>query len=135
MTRHAACGSEDHRIDPARSTRCRATLYDPERVQVRRKTLGPKEHLSTATVPQEQTLRTVGELEHLLQVTVRMGHEDEWVLNLYRAMQDAIGQQLRTEYELPTELTPKLVVLLSIIDQQSETKEDRVQSISGVITP
>ena len=68
-------------------------------------------------------------------MTVRMGHEDEWVLNLYRAMQDAIGQQLRTEYELPTELTPKLVVLLSVIDQQSETKEDRVQSISGVITP
>ena len=106
MIPHAACGSQDHRIHPARSTWCGATLYDPERVQVRGKTSGPKEHLSTATVPQEQTLRTVGELEHLLQVTVRMGHEDEWVLNLYRAMQDAIGQQLRTEYELPTELTP-----------------------------
>jgi hypothetical protein len=37
-------------------------------------------------------------------------------------MQAAIGQQLKTLYELPTELTPKLVALVTAIDKPQEER-------------
>ena len=43
--------------------------------------------------------------------------QDHWVLNLYRAMQATIGQQLKIEYEPPRELTPELAVVLRKLDE------------------
>ena len=41
----------------------------------------------------------------------------EWVLNLYRAMQAAIGQRLKIEHEPPRELTPELAIVLRKLDE------------------
>jgi hypothetical protein len=41
---------------------------------------------------------------------------------VHRAMQVAIGQQLKTVYELPTELTPKLVALMSAMDKLQDER-------------
>ena len=49
--------------------------------------------------------------------------QDRWVTNLHRAMLFAIGQQLKAEHDLPNELTPKLVALLSAIDRQKDKSE------------
>jgi hypothetical protein len=52
-------------------------------------------------------------------VVVRTRYQDDWVFNLYRAMQAAIGQQLKIEYEPPRELTPELVIKLEKLDEPS----------------
>jgi hypothetical protein len=49
-------------------------------------------------------------------VVVRVRYQDDWVRNLYRAMQAAIGQQLKLEYEPPRELTPELAIVLRKLD-------------------
>ena len=50
-------------------------------------------------------------------MVARTRHQDDWVLNLYRAAQAAIGQELRIEYELPRDLTPDLAVVLRKLDE------------------
>jgi len=50
-------------------------------------------------------------------VVARARYQVEWVLNLYRAMQAAIGQQLKIEYEPPRELTPELGIVLRKLDE------------------
>ena len=39
-------------------------------------------------------------------------YQDDWVLDLYRAAQAAIGQELKIECEPPGELTPELTIIL-----------------------
>jgi hypothetical protein len=56
-------------------------------------------------------------------VVARPRRQDEWVLSLYRTMQTAIGQQLKTEYEPPRKLTPKLIVLVTAMDKPREDRE------------
>jgi hypothetical protein len=49
---------------------------------------------------------------------------DRWGSQLRRAMQAAIGQQLKTEFEPFEELTPDLIVLLRRMHEpKSETKQ------------
>ena len=43
--------------------------------------------------------------------------------NLHRAMPLAIGQQLKAEHDVPNELTPEHVALLSAIDIQKDKLE------------
>jgi len=50
-------------------------------------------------------------------VVARTRYQDDWVLNLYRAMQATIGQQLKIEYEPPRELTPELAVVVGKLDE------------------
>ena len=45
-------------------------------------------------------------------MVARAHYQDHWVLNLYRATQAAIGQQLKIEYEPPRELTAELTIIL-----------------------
>ena len=52
-------------------------------------------------------------------MVARTRYQDDWVLNLYRAMQAAIGQQLKIEYEPPRELTPELAIVLRKLDEPS----------------
>ena len=52
-------------------------------------------------------------------MVARTRYQDDWVLNLYRAMQAAIGQQLKIEFEPPRELTPELVIILRKLDEPS----------------
>jgi hypothetical protein len=60
-------------------------------------------------------------------VVVRIRYQDDWVLNLYRAMQTAIGQQLKIEYEPPRELTPELAIVLRKLDKpRHETPAEKV---------
>ncbi len=51
----------------------------------------------------------------------------EWVQALYRAARAAIGQQLKTEYEPPTELTPELHFILARIEEQKGEQDKPVQ--------
>ena len=44
-------------------------------------------------------------------MVARAHYQDHWVLNLYRATQVAIGQQLKIEYEPPRELTAELTIV------------------------
>ena len=53
-------------------------------------------------------------------MVARARHQDLWVLCSYRAMQAAIGQQLKAELELPEHLPPELVVLLTKMDKQKD---------------
>jgi hypothetical protein len=46
-------------------------------------------------------------------VVGRARYQDDWVFNLYRATQAAIGSELKIEYEPPRELTPELAIVLS----------------------
>ena len=46
-------------------------------------------------------------------MVARTRYQDDWVLNLHRAAQAAIGRELRIEYDPPRELTPELTVVLS----------------------
>ena len=50
-------------------------------------------------------------------MVVRIRYQDDWALNLYRAMQAAIGQELKIEYEPPRELTPELAIVLRMLDE------------------
>jgi hypothetical protein len=43
-------------------------------------------------------------------------------LGVQRAMQAAIAQQLITVYELPAELTPKLVALMTAMDKLQDER-------------
>ncbi len=59
---------------------------------------------------------------------MRRRQEDQWVPALYRAMQAAIGQLLKTEYENPpTELTPELHFILARIEEQKGEQDKPVQ--------
>ena len=49
--------------------------------------------------------------------------QGRWVTNLHSAMLSAIGQQLKAEHDLPTELTPELVALLGAIDRPRDKRE------------
>jgi hypothetical protein len=49
-------------------------------------------------------------------VVGRARYQDDWVRNLYRAMQAAIAQKLKIEYEPPRELTPELAIVLRKLD-------------------
>jgi hypothetical protein len=50
-------------------------------------------------------------------VVARTRYQDDWVLNLHRAAQAAIGRELRIDYEAPRELTPELTVVLRKLDE------------------
>ena len=50
-------------------------------------------------------------------MVARTRYQDDWVLNLYPALQGAIGQQLKIEYEPQRELTPELAVVLGKLDE------------------
>ena len=50
-------------------------------------------------------------------MVARTRYQDDWALNLYRALQAAIGQQLKIEYEPPRELAPELAVLLGKLNE------------------
>lgn len=56
-------------------------------------------------------------------MVVGVRKQDRWVTNLHRAMLFAIGQQLKAEHDVPNELTPELVALLSAIDSQRDKRE------------
>ncbi len=56
-------------------------------------------------------------------MVVHAPQQDQWVQALYRAMQAAIGQQLKTEFEPPTELTPELHSILAQIEKQKSEQE------------
>jgi hypothetical protein len=68
-------------------------------------------------------------------VVARTRYQDDWVLNLYHAMQAAIGQQLKIEYEPPRELTPELTIILrswtsqAAIESDEPSLEDRTEDI------
>ena len=53
---------------------------------------------------------------------VEYGPENRWILGVQRAMQVAIAQQLKTVYELPTELTPKLIALMTAMEKPKEER-------------
>ena len=53
-------------------------------------------------------------------MVARARHQDLWVLRSYRAMQAAIGQQLKAELEPPEHLPLELVVLLTKMDKQKD---------------
>jgi hypothetical protein len=54
-------------------------------------------------------------------MTVTSGHRQSlWVSDTYRAMQTAIGWQLKMRYEPPTELPPKLIDLVAAMDRPRE---------------
>ena len=61
--------------------------------------------------------------------------QDDWVLDLYRAMQAAIGQLLEIKYEPPGELTPELAVVLKSLEEtrppstDERSLEDRTEVI------
>ena len=50
-------------------------------------------------------------------MVARTRYQDRWVLDLYRAMQATIGQQIKIEYEPPRELTPELAIVLGKLDE------------------
>ena len=50
-------------------------------------------------------------------MVARTRYQDDWVLNLYRAMQATIGQQLKIEYEPPRELATELAVVPGKLDE------------------
>jgi hypothetical protein len=56
-------------------------------------------------------------------VVARIRYQDDWVLNLYRAMQAAIGQQLKIEYGPPRELTPDLAIVLRKLDEPRQERK------------
>ena len=56
-------------------------------------------------------------------MVVGVRKQDRWVTNLHRAMLFAIGQQLKAEHDVPNELTPELVALLSAIDSQRDKRK------------
>jgi len=56
-------------------------------------------------------------------VVARTRYQDVWVLDLYRAAQAAIGQQLKIEYEPPRELTPELAIVLRQLDEPRRERE------------
>ena len=58
-------------------------------------------------------------------MVARTRYQDDWVLNLYRAMQAAIGQQLKIEHEPPRVLTPELAILLEKLDEPSRHQLER----------
>jgi len=58
-------------------------------------------------------------------MVARTRHQDDWVLNLYRAAQAAIGQELRIECEPPRQLTPELTVVLRKLDEPTTRGGDR----------
>ena len=50
----------------------------------------------------------------------RARYQDLWSLHSYRAMQAAIGQQLKAELEPPEDLTPELIVFAKRLDKQED---------------
>jgi len=56
-------------------------------------------------------------------VVARVRYPDDWVLDLYRATQAAIGRQLKIEYEPPQELTPELTIVLRKLDQPGHERK------------
>ena len=61
-------------------------------------------------------------------MVARAHYQDHWVLNLYRATQAAIGQQLKIEYEPPRELTAELTIVLRKLDEPRH--ERKLSSLS-----
>jgi hypothetical protein len=55
-------------------------------------------------------------------VVTHVHQQDRWILGVQRAMQVAIAQQLKTVYELPTELTPKLIALMAAMEKPKEER-------------
>jgi hypothetical protein len=53
-------------------------------------------------------------------MVTRGRQHDQWLLGIYGAVQAAIGQQLKTVYEPPKELTPRLGVLVTAMDKPEE---------------
>jgi hypothetical protein len=49
-----------------------------------------------------------------------MRQQDEWVPRLRRAMQAAIGQQLKAEFEPPEGLTPELIVVMTRLQSRKD---------------
>jgi hypothetical protein len=60
------------------------------------------------------------------QSTPNTQHPRKWALALRREMQKVIGQQLRAECEVPRELSPKLVTLLTCRDGEDDPYADIV---------
>jgi hypothetical protein len=55
----------------------------------------------------------VSSRDERLGVTERTRHQHERISSLHRTVQAAIGQQLKKEYEPPTELTAELATILA----------------------
>jgi hypothetical protein len=54
---------------------------------------------------------------------VSRGHQQgEWICGVHRAPQAELGQQLKTVYGLPTELTPQLIALVSAMDNPKQLR-------------
>jgi hypothetical protein len=56
-------------------------------------------------------------------VTERTRHQHDRILRLHRTVQVAIGQQLKKEYEPPTELTAELATILAKMDQRKDEQK------------
>jgi hypothetical protein len=61
-------------------------------------------------------------------MVLRGRRQGEWILGVRRAMQAALGQQLKTVYGLPTELTPELAAVLAAIDNPTKLGRCGVRS-------
>ena len=57
-----------------------------------------------------------------------------WTSELHRAMQTEIGQQLRSEYELPQELSPELVRAAGQVSELCARAPPEVTSLVHVAT-
>ena len=56
-------------------------------------------------------------------MTERTRHQHERISSLHRTVQEAIGQQLKKEYEPPTELTAELATILAKMDQRKDEQK------------
>jgi hypothetical protein len=56
-------------------------------------------------------------------MVTRGRQHDQWLLGINRAAQAAIGQQLKTVYEPPKELTARLGVLVTAMDKPEEDRD------------
>lgn len=65
-------------------------------------------------------------------MVLRGRQQDEWNSEMHRAMQAELGQQLKTAYGLPTELTPKLNALVSAMDKPMELRSARYKLQASV---
>jgi hypothetical protein len=73
--------------------------------------------------PQLARIGTTSDSRGTKGCAVGVPKQDRWITNLHRAMLLAIGQQLKAEHDVPNELTPEHVALLSAIDIQKDKLE------------